>query len=141
MQAATGGWCSQVAVQHYRELQWLLLLLVFLLLLLLLRCTRWGVATLGCRHDTVKLQCWSTTTRRSGGLLGGTVVSQTIAYVTLAFPSQVPITRPAADSQFDSHHSVDPPCNVMLRVAAILIPRFVVVQCLLLADPNATTQR
>ena len=92
-----GGWCSKVAVQHCRRLQWLLLLLppppllplpLLLLLLLLLPlplplpapapAAAAAVHMLGCRHVTVKLQRWSTTTRGSGGLLGGTVVSQTL---------------------------------------------------------------
>eukprot|EP01051_Picozoa_sp_SAG22_P024459 SAG22_NODE_6789_length_811_cov_1.164326_2_plen_70_part_01 len=58
---------------------------------------------LGCRHETVNLQFPCTTTFGSGGLFFGTVLSHTIAYVTLAVPSQVPITRRAGESQFDSH--------------------------------------
>ena len=71
---------------------------------------------LGCRHETMKLQFSCTTTSGCGGLVSGTVSSQTIAYVTVAFPSQVPITLWDGDSQFESHHSVDPPYRVTLRV-------------------------
>ena len=71
---------------------------------------------LGCRHETTKLQFPFTAISGCGGLVSGTVSSQTIAYVTLAVPSQVPITRWAGDSQFDSHHSVDPPYRVIFRV-------------------------
>ena len=98
--------------------------------------------TLGCRHNTVKSQLPRTVTSGSGGLLAGAARSQTNAYVTLALPSHVPITRPIADSdsQFASHHSVVPPCRVILSSSRGLLKLcdFGAVKKLEVGQPNVS---